>query len=65
MGPDRRGTERKRLPIHAVADLEAEKWSDKYEKRRPKDRETPSAMADTIREAATTTQPQPQSGGVI
>lgn len=64
-GPARRGTDMKRLPIQAVADLLAEKWSARCGNRRPKDRVTPSAMAEATREAATTTQPQPPSGGVI
>lgn len=63
MGPERSGIAMKMPAIQAVLPLLSPKYSKKWGKNTPKLKVIPSAMRLTMKEAKTTTQPQPPSGG--
>jgi len=52
-----------REPTHAVFPRLSPKWSTKASKKMPKEKQTPSTMTLVRRDATTTTQPHPPSGG--
>ncbi|KAH1016122.1 hypothetical protein HUJ04_007394 [Dendroctonus ponderosae] len=61
IGPDKRGTAMKRLPIHEVALFEASNSLRNSTYKRPKENVTPSAIIQRRNVANTTTQPHPPS----